>query len=94
MQKFDKNGRRVNPCVQINTSITNLVDNQIDVSDGNSEPQFMRDDDRAIHMFRDNDPIYYRKFDPQEYAKKKAAQESSQKNSALSAQRINPLLNN
>lgn len=94
MQKYDIFGRRVNPCVQINTSITNLVDNQIDVSNGNTDPQFMKDDDRPIHMFRDNDPMYHRKFDPQEYAKKKAAQESSQQNSALSAQRINPLLNN
>lgn len=91
--RYDLFGRRQNPAVQINTSVTNLQLNQIDVSNENSEPQFMEEGDRPLKFFKDQDPMYWRKFDPQKYAQMKEAREAPELNSQKSAENLNPVLN-
>ena len=88
-RKFDSNGRIVNPCVQMNTSITQIQSNDIEIST-NDEPQYMEEGDPVVHIFKDNDYMTYRKYDPKAYAEWKASQKkpATQEN----ADKLNPVI--
>lgn len=88
-----------NPAVQLNTSVTQIMNESIDLPQSD-EMQFTSDlvtdfkplsDVEPYRIFKMDDPLTYRKFDPRAIA---AAKEESLKNSdsAKNANVINPVL--
>lgn len=90
----DKQGRYVNPCTQINTSIFAMERNGTSISDSSKlTPAFMEDSDKPLQFFQVQDPLYYNDYDP---FKMKAMRESEKhgEQSAQFAQNINSVINN
>lgn len=94
-------GRFVNPTVQLNTSVTQVMNESIDLPT-TDQMLFTSDevegfkplsDIEPFRIFKVDDPLTYRTFDPkaQFFAKEKAAVESQSSDNAAA---INPLLNN
>lgn len=88
----DKQGRYVNPCSQINTSVFSMQKTGVSVSSDNTEPQFMQDDDRPLDLWRSQDPLYYRSFDPQKYHEIKDRERIGEQ-SEQAAKNINAVVN-
>lgn len=94
-------GRFVNPTVQLNTSVTQVMNESIDLPT-TDQMLFTSDevegfkplsDVEPFRIFKVDDPLTYRKFDPkaQRAAKEKAAFESQSSDNAAA---INPVLKN
>lgn len=67
--KVDKFLQRITECLQINTSNTNMLNNDLDYSGGNSTPQFRYGADeenfsfeKPLDVFADNDYMYNDKY--------------------------------
>lgn len=90
--KIDKQGRVVNPCTQINTTVFAMQRNGTAVDSGNLVPQFMKDDDRPLNLWKDQDPMYYRHFDPEKFHQAREFEKQGT-DSAQAAQNINAVLN-
>lgn len=93
-------GQFINSAVQLNTSVTQIMNEAIELP-VNPDMQFTSDlvkdyapldDCQPFQIFKVDDPLTYRKFDPkaQRAAKEKAALESKSSDNAAS---INPVLN-
>lgn len=91
----------INSAVQLNTSVTQIMNESIELP-VNPDMQFTSDlvedyaplgDCQPFQIFKVDDPLTYRKFDPkaQRAAKEKAALESKSSDNAAA---INPVLNN
>lgn len=93
-------GQFINPAVQLNTSVTQIMNESIDLPQSDQmlftseEVEGFKplSDVEPYQIFKVDDPLTYRKFDPksQKAAKEKAAIESQ---SADNAAAINPVLN-
>lgn len=93
-------GLFMNPAVQLNTSITQIVNEAIDLP-SNDEMQFTSDlvdnysplgESEPFRIFKVDDPLTYRKFDPQAI---NAAKEQNKhgEQSGNNAANINPVIN-
>lgn len=65
--RFDKQGRLVNPSVQLNTSVYSMMKNGTELED-TGEPVFDESSDRdkapALNFFHELDPMTYKSYDP------------------------------
>lgn len=91
--KLDKQGRILNPAVQIVTSVYAMQKNGTSVSSANLSPVFMKQDDEPLHVFRDVDPLYNADLDPFEISKLRD-QERQSEDTSRHAQNINAVINN
>lgn len=93
-------GQFINPAVQLNTSVTQIMNESIDLPT-TDQMLFTSDevegfqplsDVEPFRIFKVDDPLTYRKFDPkaQRAAKEKAAVESQSSDNAAT---VNPVLN-
>lgn len=89
--KVDKQGRIVNPCVQIDTSVFAMNKNGTSLSTSQQTPQFMKDDDEPLSIFRDIDPLYNVALDPFEI-KQQRDRELTQQDTAQAAKNINAVM--
>lgn len=93
-------GLFINPCVQLNTSVTQIMNESIDLPQSD-EMQFTSDlvddysplgDSEPFRIFKVDDPLTYRKFDPK--AIKVAKEQNKQgEQSGTNAANINPVIN-
>lgn len=90
--KKDKQGRIINPATQIVTSVYAMQKNGTSVSSGNLSPQFMKDDEEPLSIFRDFDPLYNADLDPFEI-KQLREQERQSEDTSRQAQNINAVVN-
>lgn len=90
-------GRFENPCVQLNTSITQIMNEGIELP-VNQDMQFTSDlvkdytplgDCQPFQIFKVDDPLTYRKFDPRKI-KQMREQNAQSESSASNAEHINP----
>lgn len=89
--KRDKQGRIVNPCVQIDTSVYAMNKNGTALTTSQTTPQFMTDKDEPLHIFRDVDPLYNVELNPFEIEKMRDA-ERTQETTSVAAQNINAVI--
>lgn len=89
--KRDKQGRIVNPCVQIDTSVFAMNKNGTALTTSQQTPKFMTDKDEPLNIFRDVDPLYNADLDPFEIEKMRDAERSKETTSAA-AQNINAVI--
>lgn len=91
-------GQFINPAVQLNTSVTQIVNESIDLP-LNDEMQFTSDlvdnysplgDSEPFRIFKVEDPLTYRKFDPRAIKAFKV-QQAVNSQSADNAANINPI---
>ena len=91
------NGLFENPCTQLNTSITQILNEGIELP-VNEDMQFTSDlvkdyaplgDCDPFQIFKVDDPLTYRKFDPKKI-KQMREQNAVNENSASNAEKINP----
>lgn len=93
-------GQFINPAVQLNTSVSQIMQESIDLPQ-NDQLLFTSDlekdykplgDCEPFQVFKVDDPLTYRKFDPKAI---KAAKEldAIQQQSADNAEKINPVMN-
>lgn len=87
----------INPCVQLNTSVTQIMNESIDLPQSD-DMQFTSDlvndyfplgDSEPFRIFKVDDPLTYRKFDPKAIKAAKE-QEKQGEQSASNATKINP----
>lgn len=91
-------GLFMNPAVQLNTSVTEVVNESIDLP-ANDDMQFTSDlvddysplgESEPFRIFKVDDPLTYRKFDPQAFNATKE-QNAVNSKSANNAANINPV---
>lgn len=89
-----------NPCVQLNTSITQIMNEGIELP-VNQDMQFTSDlvegyaplgDCQPFQIFKVDDPLTYRSFDPKKFKQMREAQKLGE-NSAQNAENLNPQIN-
>lgn len=92
-------GQFVNPAVQLNTSVTQIMNESIDLPSSDDmkftsdlvEKYSPLDSTDAFRIFKVDDPLTYRKFDPKA-AKAAREQDAVNAQSATNAANINPVL--
>lgn len=93
-------GRFENPAVQLNTSITQIMNEGIELP-VNQDMQFTSDlvqdyaplgDCQPFQIFKVDDPLTYRSFDPKKIKQMREAQKQGEK-SAQNAEMLNPQIN-
>lgn len=94
------NGRLENPTVQLNTSITQVMNEGIELPT-NDDMQFTSDlvkdyvplgDCTPFQIFKSDDPLTYRSFDPKKI-KQMREQMKQGEQSAQNAENLNPQIN-
>lgn len=89
--KYDKLGRIVNPCVQIDTSVFAMNKNGTSLQTSQTTPQFMKDSDEPLSIFRDIDPLYNADLDPFEIEQLRDRERNADA-TASAAQNINAVM--